>query len=454
MKKHLLILSGLLVLNSCATDPLDLAPVSEIGANGFYTNDEEMELATVAIYDGLQAIPKIEFAVTEMRSDNSKTKTSEGEWAEFESYTVQATNQQVGLYWAANYNVIFRANRVLEHLDVITDVALKDQLEGEAKFARALCHYKLANAYGDVPMLTQVIGPQDSSFFSRTPVSTVMSFVISDLEDASTLLPSKSNMVFGRATKGAAEGLLAKAYLRTGDYSSAEALLSGLISGSDYALEGSYNDVFYNEGNDEILFAIPYIDDDLFESQDFSFEFTVGGVRSGLNYLTDDLKAAIDASDTARNPVIANPLNPNECGKFLTASLNARMCGNDWIVMRLADAMLLYVEAKMAGQGATQNLDAIAAFNAVRARAGLAQVATDGTGEITLDELLDERRIELAFENHRMDDLTRTGKAQTVLSEFASAAGYAFTGSDLLLPIPQNEINVSEGKLSQNPGYN
>ena len=99
MKKHLLIISGLLVLNSCATDPLDLAPVSEIGANGFYTNDEEMELATVAIYDGLQAIPKIEFAVTEMRSDNSKTKTSEGEWAEFESYTVQATNQQVGLYW-------------------------------------------------------------------------------------------------------------------------------------------------------------------------------------------------------------------------------------------------------------------------------------------------------------------------------------------------------------------
>ena len=74
MKKHLLIISGLLVLNSCATDPLDLAPVSEIGANGFYTNDEEMELATVAIYDGLQAIPKIEFAVTEMRSDNSKTK--------------------------------------------------------------------------------------------------------------------------------------------------------------------------------------------------------------------------------------------------------------------------------------------------------------------------------------------------------------------------------------------
>ena len=108
----------------------------------------------------------------------------------------------------------------------------------------------------------------------------------------------------------------------------------------------------------------------------------------------------------------------------------------------------------MAGQGATQNLDAIASYNAVRARVGMSEVPTDGTGEITLEDLLAERRIELAFENHRFDDLTRTGQAQTVLSAFASSEGNVFTGTDLLLPIPQNEINVSEGKLSQNPGYN
>ncbi|MCH1534089.1 MAG: RagB/SusD family nutrient uptake outer membrane protein [Schleiferiaceae bacterium] len=454
MKKSILILSGILALSACSTDPLDLAPKSEIGANGFYTNDAEVELATIAIYDGMQAIPKIEFALSEMRSDNGKTKTSEGEWAEFESFTIQATNQQVQLYWAANYNVIFRANTVLANLDVVVDDALKMQLEGEAKFARALCHFKLANAYGDVPVIDRVVGPQDSTYFERKPVSTVMAVVIADLEDAIQLLPSKSGMVFGRATRGAATAILAKAHLREGNYSTSESLLADLLSDTDYALEDVYNDVFYDEGNDEILFAIPYVDDDLFESQDFSFEFTVGGVRSGLNYLTDDLKSVMDPMDTARTPVIANPLNTNECGKFLTASANARMCGNDWIVSRLADVYLMHVEAKMAGQGATQNLDAIASFNAVRARVGMAQVATDGTGEITLEELLAERRIELAFENHRFDDLTRTGQAQTVLSAFATAEGNIFTGTDLLLPIPQNEINVSEGKLSQNPGYN
>ena len=78
----------------------------------------------------------------------------------------------------------------------------------------------------------------------------------------------------------------------------------------------------------------------------------------------------------------------------------------------------------------------------------------DGTGEITLEDLLAERRIELSFENHRFDDLTRTGQALAVLSAFASSEGNVFSGTDLLLPIPQNEINVSEGKLSQNPGYN
>ena len=454
MKKSILFISGIIALSSCATDPLDRAPISEIGANGFYTNDAEVELATIAIYDGLQAVPKIEFALSEMRSDNAKTKTSEGEWAEFESYTIQATNQQVQLYWAANYNVIFRANTVLQHLDVVVDETLRAQLKGEALFCRALSHLKLANSYGDVPMLDAVVGPQDSTFFDRDPVMDVLAMVVEDLEEAASLLPSKSNMVFGRATKGAAESILAKAYLRQGEYNLAEGVLAGLLSNPDYALESSYSDVFYDEGNDEILFAIPYVDDDLFESQDFSFEFTVGGVRSGLNYLTDDLKAAMDANDTARSPVIANPLNTNECGKFLTASLNARMCGNDWIVSRLADMYLLHVEAKMAGQGSTQNLDAIASFNAVRARAGLSEVPVDGTGEITLEDLLAERRIELSFENHRFDDLTRTGQALAVLSAFASSEGNVFSGTDLLLPIPQNEINVSEGKLSQNPGYN
>lgn len=454
MKKLLIILAFGTTILSCSKDQLDLDPISEIGSNEFYSDQDEIELATIAIYDGLQAVPLREFALTEMRSDNTKTKSSEGDWAQFESYTVRATNLPVGTYWTANYNVIFRCNKVLENLDVVLSGDLRNQFEGEAKFNRALAHFNLVRAYGDVPIMDKVIGIDESEYFDRDPAASVLTFITQDLVDAEALLPPKGALDFGRATSGAAQALLAKVYLTTGDYASAESLLAALIANADYALENSYSDVFYDEGNDEIIFAIPYLNDNLLESQDFSFEMTLGGVVSGLNYLTDDFIGKMNPLDTARQAVLQNPTNPAEVGKFLTSSLNTRLCGNDWIVLRLADVYLMHVEAIMAGMPATQNLEAIASFNAVRERVGLSLIPDNGTGEITLDVLLNERRFELAFENHRFYDLVRTGQAQTVLSAFAEREGYSLNSTDLLLPIPQGQINVSDGLLKQNPGYN
>lgn len=455
MKKTIITLAlASVFLFSCKKDPLDLKPISEIGSNGFYTNSQEVEQATIAIYDGLQNVPIREFALTEMRSDNTRSKSMEGDWAQFESYTVVPTNQAITNYWSVNYNVVFRANRVLENLEVVPAGSLRNQLEGEAKFTRALAHYNLVNAYGDVPILDKTIDFEERDYFVRKPVDEVLAFIVSDLEDAAAFVPTKEFMTFGRATQGAAKALLAKVYLRTKNYAVAESLLSALIADPNYSLEPNYADVFYKEGNDEILFAIPYLNDDINESQDFSFEMTAGGVRSGLNYLTDDFISKMNPQDTARNAVLQNQLVPVEVGKFLTSSLNARLCGNDWIVLRLADVYLMYAEAKMAGAQATQNLDAIDAFNAVRSRVNLEGVPTDGSGEITLDMLLNERRYELAFENHRFYDLVRTGQALTVLTEFADSEGYIFNSTDLILPIPQKEINVSGGYLTQNPGYN
>ncbi|MEO0559702.1 MAG: RagB/SusD family nutrient uptake outer membrane protein, partial [Bacteroidota bacterium] len=129
-------------------------------------------------------------------------------------------------------------------------------------------------------------------------------------------------------------------------------------------------------------------------------------------------------------------------------------CGNDWIVLRLADVYLLHAEAIMAGAESTRDLDAIASYNAIRERVGLSTLELDGSATLTREVLLAERRIELAFENHRFYDLQRFGVAEQVLSEFAANnPAINFSSTDLLLPIPQNEINVSQGALSQNPGY-
>ena len=238
--------------------------------------------------------------------------------------------------------------------------------------------------------------------------------------------------------------------LTRGDYPGAKTVLEPLVASG--SLEANYSDVFYNEGNSEVIFAIPYLDDDANESQDFSYEMTNLGAVSGLNYITDDFKSNLNPDDTIRSPILMNPLNENEVGKYLTQSADNRRCGNDWIVLRHADVLLMYAEAIMGAADMTADGDAINAYNQVRARAGQSQLVL-GTDDLTKLDLSNERRVELAFENHRFYDLMRFGMANSVISAFATSTGQSFEPTDLLLPIPQNEINVSAGKLTQNPGY-
>jgi hypothetical protein len=175
--KNIKIYFYLILIAACSyscKDKLDLVPPSFIGDNGFYNNAEEVEGGVIAIYDGLQAIPLREFALLEMRTDNTETRSSEGDWAQFESFDVQPTNLAVGTYWQANYNVIFRANQVIKHLDVVTDDATRKQFEGEAKFARALAHFNLVRAFGDVPMIDHVIIQTNTEFFIRDNTVSVL----------------------------------------------------------------------------------------------------------------------------------------------------------------------------------------------------------------------------------------------------------------------------------------
>jgi hypothetical protein len=450
--KYIPLMLSVLFLASCGEDALDLSPLSTIGENGFYENARQVEGGVLAIYDGLQDVPIFEYALTEMRSDNTKTKSSEGDWAQFESFTVQPTNLAVGTYWKANYSVIFRANRILENLEVVEDATLKGQYEGEAKFARALSHFNLVRAYGDVPYIDRVVIQTDTDYFDKDATATVYAGIVSDLTSAISTLPSSADTQEGRATRGAAQGLLAKVYLTLENYTEAKELLVTLLADTDYALVSDYNEIFYNEMNSEIIFAIPYTNDDANEAQDFSFEMTVGGRVSGLNFVTNDFASAVDPADT-RIPTLYNPNSTVEVGKFMTTSSDVRLCGNDWIVLRLADVFLMHAEAIMGGNASTQSLDAIASYNTIRDRAGLSLLATDGSETLTKEMLSDERRVELAFENHRFYDLVRMGMASSVLSAFATSEGYSYEPTDVLLPIPQAEIDVSQGLLIQNAGY-
>ena len=349
---------------------------------------------------------------------------------------------------------------MLDNLENATPAAAST-FEGEAKFVRAYSYFNLVRLWGPIPLIDGVVDLSDEETqFGRVDVSLVYNLIVSDLETAAANLDNSNK---GRASKAAAEALLAKVHLTLGNYSEARSLCESVMS-YGFNLEDNFKDVFYDEGNGEVIFAIEYIGDDTRDSQNFSAEWlNAVGRSSGLNYVTDEAKAALDATGGDRTiysyRIDSDQPTQNQVVKYIPngdSSLgieptagDPRLAGNDWIVLRYADVLLMHVEAIMAGGASTADPSAIASFQKVRDRAGL----TDAFASISKEELLNERRVELAFENQRWFDLLRFDIGVGILEQFAADNGYGFSATDLLLPFPQAEVNLSGGLLEQNPGY-
>jgi starch-binding outer membrane protein, SusD/RagB family len=461
-------------LVSCSGDFLSPQPTAAINAATYFSNESELLKGVLNMYDGIQGVNQlqdadpeknqaiqVEYYLTEMRSDNTRTKSSEGEAAQFERFTIQATNGLVAEYYVSYYNVIFRANTVLANLGVASETNAP-KFEGEAKFVRAYAYFNLVRLFGDIPLVDRVIGINDKTIqFTRVPKAQIYDLIISDL---TTSINSLNNTYKNRASKAAAQALLAKVYLTLGiNYTQAQALCESVM-GSGYSLRPNFKDVFYTENNSEIIFAIGYVNDNVLDSQGFSAEWLNSvGRSSGVNYVTTEARAAIDAFGGNRK-LYSYRQDPGQASQYqvakylpvadanlgITASAsNPRSAGNDWIVIRYADVLLMHVEAIMGSNNETNVPAALNSFQLIRNRAGLNTAVTN----ITKQELLVERRVELAFENHRFFDLIRFNEAVNVLSAYSAANNYSFSSTDLLLPMPQREINLSLGLMSQNPGY-
>lgn len=479
--KYLLITIIGVIASSCNGDDfLNPLPDSRVVVDTYFSSDEEVLAGILGVYDAIQGIPEettsnsslvnrgvqFEYLLTEMRTDNTRSATTEGSKADFHRYLVDANNSESEDYYASMYEVIFRANNMLNFVDVANEDN-QAAYSGELKFLRAYAYFNLVRLYSDVPLVTTTVNPEDSNaLYTRIAESEIYELIVEDLLEATESLDN--NVSKNRATLGAAQALLAKVYLTlpTPNYQGAQQMCEAVINSAQYTLLPDFYDVFYQELNNEIIFAIGYASGFAEDSQGFSAEFTAdAGRQDGLNIVNDNLMADFEAYGGNRtevsyfqSPTVASL---TEVGKYLPdgymrdedgnyGPFSARLAGNDWIVLRYADVLLMHVEAIMAGAEVTANSAALASFQEVRDRAGL----TDVVSSITRDELLLERRVELAFENHRFFDLVRFGVADAVLSDHAMEMGYPdYTSRALLLPIPNREINLSGGLMTQNPGY-
>lgn len=523
MKNYHYILIMLLLggaVSSC-NKIIDLEPQSNVSVENFYKNYGEVKVALTGCYSGMQIPLQTEWMMTELRSDISKqgspgsTAVPNIELNDLNTYLQNSGHSQVYNYWFYTYKNIRSANYVLRSLGVtysngqitlgqptaqMEDAQLK-QMAGEALFIRAYHYFNLVRLFGSVFILTEAQTPAELKTINRASVEDCYKLIAADLEAAKAFLTKKNfsqqaQEDLGRATVWAAEALLAKVYLTTNRKADALTLLDDVIINSGYDLLPSYADVFSinNEMNKEILFAVRFKAGGLglgnFMANTFaalnSGSAIVNGNGSGLNFPTANLEAKYITPATGaldkRKAVNIDKYNGNAyCRKFISPVMIKNDAENDFPVLRFADVLLLKAEAL--GYSSV-SVDII---NRIRERAGA--VVYPGTGSFTaafykypdtgteaitdagfISKLLDERRLELAFENQRLFDINRTGQFTAVMEAYYTSeydSHYkkfkpAIPLEDLknnlktrpLLPIPQRELDSNNQlEIPQNSGY-
>lgn len=440
MKKIYILLAALFIATACDSD-LDQSPANLASADSL--TDFEGVL-NAAYYYQLGSVTPLA-VMGEFRSDNAVM--DEAPYTEFDVFTANLTtmeDQFFGPLYTAMYKSILSANNVIENSVDATEIA-------EAKFLRALSYYKLVKSFGAVTVnLEASPSLTDTSILARVPAMDVYNnVVIPDLNDAiSSLSATISN---GRASKYAAQALLGKVYAAMGDYASAASNLGAVVNGAAAAgisLQANFSDVFGfdNEGNSEIIFATQ-ISSSIVDEYGFGSDFWnwfVGDDSKSDFPVDSDLVAAFDASDATGATDLRRAVTISTAGT--TAIKFPKDGGNggehDWIEIRLADVILLYAEA-LNETGNTSG--AITQLNKIRNRAGLANTTATSQAAVKT-AILNERRLELAFEGHRWDDLVRTNSVNAEMGTTVNSNYYLF-------PIPISEILATGGVITQNAGY-
>jgi len=473
---------SLLSLAGCKDRFIDLYPLDEANVANSFRSPEDANLALLGVYDALQTgYPQQMAQLTELVTDNVMVQPSRigdagnANLRELEFFQLTDFNGVVSSRYNGLYNAISRANLLLDKINTIPflDENLKNQYIGEARFLRALFYFDLVRFFGGVPItLTEVKTAEEAFSFSRASQEDVYQLIVSELTEAAPLLPiSYPNATVGRVTRGAAVGLLAKVHLTQGQPALALPLLRQLRAAPyTYRLLPTYAAVFATDNTAESLFEIQFSDvlpgegnpypnynlpNDGTAGRDIFGPGFLGGGSSGFNLPTRDMWNAFAPADQRRPVSLARYFSTQEGDTifYITKYRGAPTRPNDSEgnipVLRFADVLLMQAEAvNESNQGPTA--EAYDAVDQVRRRAGLPALPRTLDYETFRRQLLEERRVELAFENHRWFDLKRFGLAQEILS----AKGYAIQPHHLLYPIPRVQVEINREKMEQNPGYN
>lgn len=489
-----MILLGLLTLETSCKNFLDEVPQGQLTQENFPTNENEALLATNAAYSTLRDwyFHSGGFPILDIMSDDaykgSNPSDQQSNVGPYDIFGITPTQDGLDRWWNALYEGVRHTNVVIEKLpEIKMDEAKKNNYIAQAKFLRALYYFDLVRAWGGVPKILISDPPLKAT---RATKEEIYDQIISDLNAAIPNLIERSvqdKTDYGRATKGAAISLLAKVNLFQGDFQNAFNNASLVIASNEYNLDPDFGHTFSVLGqfNQESIFEVGALGKDGNDNGGNQYGNTQG-VRGtpnkgwGFNRPSLDLIATFEDGDPRKEATIiflnevidgvkilgdgSTPdityADPNktiikeiECYNqkvWTPTSSNAEGWGHNRKLIRYADILLVAAEA---ANEIGNTSDALKYLNMVRSRAR--QGDTNILPDIVISDkatlktiILHERRVELALEGHRFWDVIRTGNAPKIFGPL----GFVESKNELL-PIPQSEIDISEGSIIQNKNW-
>lgn len=461
--KKILVLASLatLLMTSCGDSFFDLEPASSVTIDKVYKTASDYNVAVIGCYAKLQSQVNFYTECCEYRSDNlslgAPTAGTQDRY-DIDHFTEKPSNGILSSYWANFNNNVYRCNLLLDQIDGANFAEnLKKQYKGEAMFIRALNYFNMYRIWGGVPATKHVVSAAEALKVARYSDEQMFDLIAGDLKeivDNNYLPETYSSADMGRATSGAAKALLGKVYLTFHKWTEAKDILSQLIG--KYQLVSPIAQVFNvdNKNNNEIIFAVHFNKE--IEGEGHSYWYNLTNASDDTNQ-TSSLLNTFPTGDARKDLITYVQVEKTVrlMNKFYdTKSPTFKTVGNDQILLRYADVLLMYAEALNEIQyDASEGSLALKYLNAVRQRAGISNLTAKQlpTQEKFRKGILVERQREFPYEGQRWFDLVRMGFAKSVMAE----NGVEIKDYQLLFPIPQQEIEKVGDKsiLWQNPGY-
>ena len=461
--KKILVLASLatLLMTSCGDSFFDLEPASSVTIDKVYKTASDYNVAVIGCYAKLQSQVNFYTECCEYRSDNlslgAPTAGTQDRY-DIDHFTEKPSNGILSSYWANFNNNVYRCNLLLDQIDGANFAEnLKKQYKGEAMFIRALNYFNMYRIWGGVPATKHVVSAAEALKVARYSDEQMFDLIAGDLKeivDNNYLPETYSSADMSRATSGAAKALLGKVYLTFHKWTEAKDILSQLIG--KYQLVSPIAQVFDvdNKNNNEIIFAVHFNKE--IEGEGHSYWYNLTNASDDTNQ-TSSLLNTFPTGDARKDLITYVQVEKTVrlMNKFYdTKSPTFKTVGNDQILLRYADVLLMYAEALNEIQyDASEGSLALKYLNAVRQRAGISNLTAKQlpTQEKFRKGILVERQREFPYEGQRWFDLVRMGFAKSVMAE----NGVEIKDYQLLFPIPQQEIEKVGNKsiLWQNPGY-